>query len=147
MECVVLVLGRGPGGLELSAGLAEVFDGDLELVLTDRAEAFVFGFSEAIAPDKSVFGTSRFGPRSDPQMDRGANRPPAHGRHPEAEHSHRSPSRMTMAAPSGCAEGKVGEGATEKASDGAGRHRVLWEHPGSVFIGILVDHDDDAERQ
>ena len=44
----VLVLGAGFGGLELTARLSEALGdrGDLEVVLVDRAEGFVFGFSK-----------------------------------------------------------------------------------------------------
>ncbi|MBV9293737.1 MAG: NAD(P)/FAD-dependent oxidoreductase [Frankiales bacterium] len=42
----VVVLGAGFGGLELTTILSEQFGPDLELVLVDRAESFVFGFSK-----------------------------------------------------------------------------------------------------
>jgi sulfide:quinone oxidoreductase len=42
----VLVLGGGFGGLELTTRLAEEFDGDVEITLVDRSDAFVFGFSK-----------------------------------------------------------------------------------------------------
>jgi sulfide:quinone oxidoreductase len=42
----VLVLGAGFGGLELTARLSEEFDGDVEIVLIDRSDVFVFGFSK-----------------------------------------------------------------------------------------------------
>lgn len=42
----VLVLGAGFGGLELSARLSEEFAEELDLVLIDQAEGFVFGFSK-----------------------------------------------------------------------------------------------------
>ncbi|GAA1983459.1 FAD/NAD(P)-binding oxidoreductase [Microbacterium pumilum] len=42
----VLVLGAGFGGLEATSILAEEFDGDLEIVLIDSTEGFVFGFSK-----------------------------------------------------------------------------------------------------
>src|SRR4051812_32111454 len=42
----VLVLGAGFGGLELSTRLSEEFDGDVDVVLIDKAEGFVFGFSK-----------------------------------------------------------------------------------------------------
>jgi sulfide:quinone oxidoreductase len=42
----ILVLGAGFGGLELSARLSEEFGNDLEMVLIDQGEAFVFGFSK-----------------------------------------------------------------------------------------------------
>ena len=42
----VVVLGAGFGGLELSATLSGEFGEDLEIVLIDQGEAFVFGFSK-----------------------------------------------------------------------------------------------------
>ena len=42
----VLVLGAGFGGLELSASLSERLGDDVEVVLVDRSEGFVFGFSK-----------------------------------------------------------------------------------------------------
>ena len=42
----VLVLGAGFGGLELTTRLSEEFGGSVEVVLIDRAEAFVLGFSK-----------------------------------------------------------------------------------------------------
>ncbi len=42
----VLVLGAGFGGLELSAALSQRFAGELDIVLVDKAEGFVFGFSK-----------------------------------------------------------------------------------------------------
>jgi sulfide:quinone oxidoreductase len=42
----VLVLGAGFGGLELSTTLSAEFGADLDLVLIDKAEGFVFGFSK-----------------------------------------------------------------------------------------------------
>ena len=42
----ILVLGAGFGGLELSTKLSEEFGDDLDLVLIDQAEGFVFGFSK-----------------------------------------------------------------------------------------------------
>jgi sulfide:quinone oxidoreductase len=42
----ILVLGAGFGGLELSTKLSEQFGDELDLVLIDRAEGFVFGFSK-----------------------------------------------------------------------------------------------------
>src|SRR5579863_5069167 len=41
----ILVLGAGFGGLELSARLSEFAD-DIDVVLIDQGEAFVFGFSK-----------------------------------------------------------------------------------------------------
>jgi sulfide:quinone oxidoreductase len=42
----VVVLGAGFGGLELSTRLSEEFGDELDLVLIDRSEGFVFGFSK-----------------------------------------------------------------------------------------------------
>ncbi|HLN43872.1 MAG TPA: FAD-dependent oxidoreductase [Acidimicrobiales bacterium] len=42
----VLVLGAGFGGLELSTSLSEEFGDELDLVLIDQGEGFVFGFSK-----------------------------------------------------------------------------------------------------
>lgn len=42
----VLILGAGFGGLELASTLAAETDGAVEVVLVDRAEGFVFGFSK-----------------------------------------------------------------------------------------------------
>jgi len=42
----VVVLGAGFGGLELSSILSEQFRDELDLVLIDRSDAFVFGFSK-----------------------------------------------------------------------------------------------------
>jgi sulfide:quinone oxidoreductase len=42
----VLVLGAGFGGLELSTRLSEEFGGDADVVLIDKADGFVFGFSK-----------------------------------------------------------------------------------------------------
>src|SRR5690349_22292997 len=42
----VLVLGAGFGGLELTARLAEELVDEVEVVLIDQAEGFVFGFSK-----------------------------------------------------------------------------------------------------
>jgi len=42
----VVVLGAGFGGLELSSILSEEFGGDLDVVLIDKSEGFVFGFSK-----------------------------------------------------------------------------------------------------
>lgn len=42
----IVVLGAGFGGLELTTTLSEQFGDDLEVVLIDRAEGFVFGFSK-----------------------------------------------------------------------------------------------------
>ena len=42
----VLVLGAGFGGLELTTRLSEEFGNDVEVVLLDQADGFVFGFSK-----------------------------------------------------------------------------------------------------
>jgi sulfide:quinone oxidoreductase len=42
----VLVLGAGFGGLELTSRLSEQLGDDIEVVLIDKAEGFVFGFSK-----------------------------------------------------------------------------------------------------
>jgi sulfide:quinone oxidoreductase len=42
----VLVLGAGFGGLELTTRLSEQFGDDVEIVLVDQADSFVFGFSK-----------------------------------------------------------------------------------------------------
>ena len=42
----MLVLGAGFGGLELATALSEGLGGELDLVLIDRADGFVFGFSK-----------------------------------------------------------------------------------------------------
>jgi len=42
----ILVLGAGFGGLELSASLCDRFGADVDVVLVDRADGFVFGFSK-----------------------------------------------------------------------------------------------------
>ena len=42
----VVVLGAGFGGLELTTRLSEEFGDELELVLIDQSDAFVFGFSK-----------------------------------------------------------------------------------------------------
>jgi sulfide:quinone oxidoreductase len=42
----VLVLGAGFGGLELTSMLSEEFGGAIEILLIDKAEGFVFGFSK-----------------------------------------------------------------------------------------------------
>ncbi|HEX9260571.1 MAG TPA: FAD-dependent oxidoreductase [Acidimicrobiales bacterium] len=42
----ILVLGAGFGGLELTARLSEELGDDVEVVLIDKAEGFVFGFSK-----------------------------------------------------------------------------------------------------
>jgi hypothetical protein len=42
----ILVLGAGFGGLEPSTRLSDAFGDELEIVLIDQAEGFVFGFSK-----------------------------------------------------------------------------------------------------
>jgi sulfide:quinone oxidoreductase len=42
----IVVLGAGFGGLELTAVLSETFGDELDLVLIDQADGFVFGFSK-----------------------------------------------------------------------------------------------------
>ena len=42
----VLILGAGFGGLELSTRLSDEFGEDADVVLIDRADSFVFGFSK-----------------------------------------------------------------------------------------------------
>jgi sulfide:quinone oxidoreductase len=42
----VLVLGAGFGGLELTTKLSEEFGEDVEIVLVDKSDSFVFGFSK-----------------------------------------------------------------------------------------------------
>jgi sulfide:quinone oxidoreductase len=42
----VLVLGAGFGGLELSTSLSEQFGAELEIVLIDQSDGFIFGFSK-----------------------------------------------------------------------------------------------------
>jgi sulfide:quinone oxidoreductase len=42
----VVVLGAGFGGLELTTRLSEEFGTDVEVVLIDRSDDFVFGFSK-----------------------------------------------------------------------------------------------------
>ena len=42
----VVVLGAGFGGLELTSRLSEEFGDDVDVVLIDQADGFVFGFSK-----------------------------------------------------------------------------------------------------
>ena len=42
----VVVLGAGFGGLELTTRLSEEFAADVEVVLIDKSDDFVFGFSK-----------------------------------------------------------------------------------------------------
>ncbi len=46
MQTRVIVLGAGFGGLELTTILSEAFADDLDVVLIDKADSFVFGFSK-----------------------------------------------------------------------------------------------------
>ena len=46
MKTRVVVLGAGFGGLELTTILSERLGDDVDVVLVDKAEAFVFGFSK-----------------------------------------------------------------------------------------------------
>src|SRR6476660_8976764 len=42
----LLVLGAGFGGLELTTRLSEEFGNDVDIVLIDKADAFIFGFAK-----------------------------------------------------------------------------------------------------
>ena len=46
MKTRVVVLGAGFGGLELTTILSDAFAGDIDVVLIDKSETFVFGFSK-----------------------------------------------------------------------------------------------------
>jgi sulfide:quinone oxidoreductase len=46
MRTRVVVLGAGFGGLELTAILSDAFGDEIDIVLIDRSDAFVFGFSK-----------------------------------------------------------------------------------------------------
>src|SRR5262245_1110972 len=46
MRTRVVVLGAGFGGLELTAILSDAFGDAINIVLIDRSDAFVFGFSK-----------------------------------------------------------------------------------------------------
>lgn len=46
MSTRILVLGAGFGGLEVTAGLSERFGSEIEIMLIERNEYFVFGFSK-----------------------------------------------------------------------------------------------------
>src|SRR5262245_24833046 len=46
MTTRVVVLGAGFGGLELTTILSETFGNAIEIVLIDKSDAFVFGFSK-----------------------------------------------------------------------------------------------------
>jgi sulfide:quinone oxidoreductase len=46
MAIRVVVLGAGFGGLELSTRLSEQLGGEVDVVLIDQADSFVFGFSK-----------------------------------------------------------------------------------------------------
>ena len=56
----ILVLGAGFGGLELSTRLSEEFGEELDIVLIDQSEGFVFGFSKLDV----MFGRTSASPRS-----------------------------------------------------------------------------------
>ena len=58
----VVVLGAGFGGLELTTRLSEEFGADVDVVLIDKSDDFVFGFSKlevmfGRAPTRNRFGT------------------------------------------------------------------------------------------
>src|SRR5882762_7141834 len=42
----VVVLGAGFGGLELTTRLSDQFGDDVEVILIDRSDGFIFGFSK-----------------------------------------------------------------------------------------------------
>ncbi len=46
MRCKVLILGAGFAGLELATMLSEAFGADADVVVIDKGDAFVFGFSK-----------------------------------------------------------------------------------------------------
>ena len=46
MRCKVLILGAGFAGLELATMLSEAFGDDADVVVIDKGDAFVFGFSK-----------------------------------------------------------------------------------------------------
>ena len=46
MKTRVVVLGAGFGGLELTTILSDAFGDDIDIVLVDKGDAFVFGFSK-----------------------------------------------------------------------------------------------------
>ena len=46
MPTRVVVLGAGFGGLELTTILSEAFGDSIDIVLIDKGESFVFGFSK-----------------------------------------------------------------------------------------------------
>ena len=46
MKTRVVVLGAGFGGLELTTMLSDAFGDAMDIVLVDKSEAFVFGFSK-----------------------------------------------------------------------------------------------------
>jgi sulfide:quinone oxidoreductase len=51
----VVVLGAGPGGLELTTRLSDEFGNDVDIVLIDKTDQLVFGFSKL----KLMFGRAR----------------------------------------------------------------------------------------
>jgi sulfide:quinone oxidoreductase len=46
MRTRVVVLGAGFGGLDLTTTLSEAFGDEFNLVLVDKGDAFIFGFSK-----------------------------------------------------------------------------------------------------
>src|SRR3954453_7341562 len=65
----VVVLGAGFGGLELTTRLSEEFGDDIDVVLVDQSDGFVFGFSKLDV----MFGRAL--PESVPQPDRDLVKP------------------------------------------------------------------------
>jgi sulfide:quinone oxidoreductase len=61
----IVVLGAGFGGLELASTLSEELDDELDLVLIDRADGFVFGFSKLDVMFGRTTATHVFHPFSD----------------------------------------------------------------------------------
>ena len=58
----VVVLGAGFGGLELTTMLSEAFGDDIDIVLIDKGDGFVFGFSKLDV----MFGRQSAGGASSP---------------------------------------------------------------------------------
>ena len=52
MPVRVVVLGAGFGGLELTTVLSEEFGKDIQVVLIDKSDVFIFGFSKLDGPAK-----------------------------------------------------------------------------------------------
>ena len=46
MKSRVLILGAGFAGLELASMLSEAFGDDADVILLDKSDAFVFGYSK-----------------------------------------------------------------------------------------------------